>query len=88
MSEEKRFLDVPPFLRRDQAEAERSKNPFVTGSINGQSFGHTSAADRLQAVKSFSVRQCIDAIENVPGLQKTVRAAIRRRMEMNRRNNG
>ena len=54
-------------------------NPFwrlSTSSIRIQAF---TVDDRLLMVRGFSVRQCLQALR-VPGLQTTVRRAVRQRM--------
>lgn len=54
------------------------RNPFLLpGSDHLQ---YTSAADRLHAVQGFTLQQCVDAINLPVVLQKTVLAALRRRM--------
>lgn len=54
-------------------------NPFMTGEYNGHLVGAISADDRLSMVRRFSMEQCQAALK-LPDLQKTVEAAIHRRM--------
>lgn len=56
------------------------KNPFITGRVPG--VGDVQAADvesRLPLVAGFNAAKCHAALQ-VPGLQKTVRKAIERRL--------
>lgn len=53
-------------------------NPFLVTSYQGHRMGPVTAADRVAAVARFSEEQCEAALQ-VPGLQKTVIEAIKRR---------
>ncbi|PWG61729.1 hypothetical protein [Sediminicurvatus halobius] len=55
------------------------ENPFITGHFNGHPVGHTDAQSRIEAARRFDRAQCLAALE-VPGLQKTVRNAVERRL--------
>lgn len=57
-----------------------SKNPFQYTLTSGHQVESTDAQSRIERVKTFDILQCSCALE-VPGLQKTVAAAIRRRMK-------
>lgn len=54
-------------------------DPFMTGEYNGHPVGAVSADDRLRMVRRFSLEQCQAALK-LPDLQKTVEAAVHRRM--------
>lgn len=56
-------------------------NPFNTARnpITGQPMGATSVEERLNRVPRFTAQQCRDALA-LPGLQKTVADALRRRL--------
>lgn len=65
-------------LAKAAENAHPADNPFYSGSIHGQAYYAQSAEDRLVRVKCFtSIEQC-DKAEAIPGIQKTVLAAIRR----------
>jgi len=56
-------------------------DPFLISRLkNGQQLRKVDAASRIEAVKTFSVRQCVDAINLPEVLQKSVRQAIQRRI--------
>ena len=55
-------------------------NPFETGQVyNGHRLQTCDAQDRITCVKEFDADQCRAAL-TLPGLQKTVRIAIERRL--------
>ena len=55
-------------------------NPFETGQVyNGHRMQDCGAEDRIGRVKGFDADQCRAALD-VPGLQKTVRTAVERRL--------
>ena len=54
-------------------------NPFKAGVYNGVQMYHQSADDRTRAVASFDRAEC-DAALQLPNLQKTVVAAVQRRL--------
>lgn len=54
-------------------------NPFYTGRVNGQPVGPVSAQDRIDRVQRFNRQQCEQA-QAIEGLQKSVQAAISRRL--------
>ena len=56
-----------------------NKNPFYSGTYNGHDTFTVTASDRQERVKTFTLKQCLDALE-LSGLQKTVETAIKRRM--------
>lgn len=56
-----------------------NKNPFYAATYNGRDCYHISAADRLLSVQRFTLVQCQAALE-LPGLQKSVIAALERRI--------
>lgn len=56
-----------------------STNPFLAGVYDGVQTQKVSADDRVQAVKYFNRAQCEAALK-VNGLQKTVEAAVQRRL--------
>lgn len=56
------------------------KNPFETGRVyGGHVIQHLGAVDRIERVKRFDADQCRAAL-TLPDLQKTVLAAIERRL--------
>ena len=58
-----------------------SRNPFVTGinPMTGGQLMHCTAEDRIRAVRRFNRDQCMQAMQ-IKGLQKTVIAAVARRL--------
>ena len=56
-----------------------SGNPFMAGVHGGIQTYHCVAEDRIRAVARFDRAQCEAALK-LTGLQKTVEAAVRRRM--------
>jgi|GEM_PF-1135831 len=54
-------------------------NPFYAGSFTGSSCFTLNADDRIRLIKTFNVHQ-LRAAQRVRGLQKTVCAAIERRL--------
>jgi uncharacterized Zn finger protein len=54
-------------------------NPFRYYQVEGRWYYQVSAEDRIRACASFTAAQCTCALE-LPGLQKTVAAALRRRL--------
>ena len=54
------------------------KNPFLNTQYGGRWMGPVTAADRASMVQTFNAEQCKAALQ-VPGLQKSVIAAIERR---------
>ena len=54
-------------------------NPFFAGTYLGRAMYALAADDRLRRVAEFDKSQC-EAALLVPGLQKTVRTAIERRL--------
>lgn len=54
-------------------------NPFKAAIYNGQQLYHLSAEDRARAVTWFDRAQC-DAALKLQGLQKSVEAAVKRRL--------
>lgn len=60
-------------------------NPFARGvTPRGEQLYTISAEDRIFAVRSFDAAQCNAALE-VDGLQKTVLAAVQRRLRQIRK---
>lgn len=57
-----------------------SLNPFSTGSFDGVEYSYTCAEDRIRAAKRFDLTECEAALK-MPNLQKTVIAALRRRLQ-------
>ncbi|MFP4131289.1 MAG: hypothetical protein ACLFVF_04135 [Thiohalospira sp.] len=58
-----------------------TSNPFETerNPFTGEPMGATSAEDRLEMVPRFTAQECRDALA-LPGLQKAVANALRRRL--------
>lgn len=54
-------------------------SPFKAAVYSGIQTYHTVAEDRIRVVSSFTRAQC-DAALQLPGLQKTVAAAVHRRL--------
>lgn len=54
-------------------------NPFQTGTYDGRPMFHTDAESRIRAAEWFNRAQCEAALK-LPGLQKTVQAALQRRL--------
>ena len=54
-------------------------NPFQAGTYDGRPTYHTDAESRMRAAKEFTRAQC-EAALLVKGLQKTVEAAVQRRL--------
>lgn len=58
----------------------KPSNPFLTTNYNGRWMGPVTAEDRSAAAARFTAEQCEAALQ-VPGLQKSVIAAIKRRQK-------
>ena len=56
-----------------------ANDPFKAGCYGGAQTFHVAAEDRIRAVEYFDRRQCAAALQ-VPGVQKTVAAAVQRRL--------
>lgn len=56
----------------------KPSNPFLNTNYNGRWMGPVTAEDRAAAAAQFTAEQC-EAALLVPGLQKSVIAAIKRR---------
>lgn len=54
-------------------------NPFKAALHGDYQTYYVDAFDRIRVVKEFNLKQCLAALE-VEGLQKSVEAAVRRRM--------
>lgn len=59
--------------------AAETMNPFKAGVHNGVQTYYGTVEDRVNAVARFDLQDC-DAALQVPALQKTVAAAVQRRM--------
>ena len=56
-----------------------STNPFKAGVYDGKQYFHTSAEDRVRVVQGLNRAECEEGLK-VEGLQKTVVAALQRRL--------
>jgi hypothetical protein len=65
--------------KRQAREAQWRFNPFYAGTFYGGPTYHVDATSRIERVARFDTGQCWRALR-VPGLQKTVRTAIERRL--------
>lgn len=57
----------------------RGINPFHAGTYSGVSTYYTDAESRIDRVRAFTRAQCEAALK-IEGLQKSVQAAVRRRL--------
>ena len=56
------------------------KNPFGAGTFHGRQLYHTNGPDRVEKVKSFSLKECEAGLQ-VAGLQVQVEKALNSRMK-------
>lgn len=54
-------------------------HPFFAGAYRGRTLLHCTAEDRCQRIKAMD-RQQLEAVLQLPDLQKTVRTAAERRL--------
>lgn len=64
-------------------------SPFLTNirNFSGERVAALDAAERVRMIQRFSSCECMDALD-VPGLQRTVKAAIERRLRYLRSHGG
>lgn len=55
------------------------EHPFFAGTYRGMTLLHCTAEDRCQRIKAMD-RQQLEAVLQLPDLQKTVRTAAERRL--------